>query len=367
MKIAIFHDYFGAIGGGERLVIAMAKILNADIITTDTDAVARLDPTVRVISLGKTISFPPLKQISATLRFYFSDFSRQYDFFIFSGNWAHFAAHRHHPNLWYCNTPTRAFYDQYPGVIDKQSFLKRQIARVWIILHRFFDQRSVRNIDSIAANSENIRNRVKKYYNRDSTVIYPGIDTSRFHCSEYGDFWLSVNRLYPEKRIELQIDVFRKLPDQKLVIAGGFSKGDHASAYVNTIMQDLPPNVTILGEVGEEELVDLYSRCRGLLCTAVEEDFGLTPLEAMASGKPVVAVNEGGFRETVTPQTGILVSPCIPTILDAAHQVSMKAAQYGDACRERALVFDIDIFSKKIQDALRQNMKEKQGTCYPKT
>ena len=69
MKIAIFHDYFGAIGGGERVVIAMAKILHADIITTDTDAVQKLDPSVRVISLGKTIHFPPLKQISASFQF----------------------------------------------------------------------------------------------------------------------------------------------------------------------------------------------------------------------------------------------------------------------------------------------------------
>ena len=122
MRIAIFHDYFGAIGGGERLVIAMAKILDADIITTDTDAVKRIDPTVRVVSLGKTIPFPPLKQISASFLFYFSDFSQDYDFFIFSGNWAHYAAHRHHPNMWYCNTPTRAFYDQYPQLSRNRIF-----------------------------------------------------------------------------------------------------------------------------------------------------------------------------------------------------------------------------------------------------
>jgi glycosyltransferase involved in cell wall biosynthesis len=354
VKIAIFHDYFGAIGGAERLVIAMAKALDADIITTDTDAVARLDPTVRVISLGRTVSFPPLKQISATLRFYFSDFSRQYDFFIFSGNWAHFATHRHHPNMWYCNTPTRAFYDQYPDVIDKQSFFKRQIARVWIILHRFFDQRSVRNIDSIAANSENIKNRVKKYYNRDSTVIYPGIDISRFHCSEYGDFWLSVNRLYPEKRIELQIEAFRRLPHEKLIIAGGYTKGDHASVYVQKIMQDLPPNVTILGEVSEDKLIDLYSRCKALLCTAVDEDFGLTPLEAMASGKPVVAVDEGGFRETVTPATGILVRPEVDAIIGAVSAVGSDPEKYRSACVARVKEFDISHFTELLKRAVAE-------------
>ncbi|OPX65143.1 MULTISPECIES: glycosyltransferase [unclassified Methanoregula] len=349
MRIAIFHDYFGAIGGGERLVIAMAKILDADIITTDTDAVHRLDPSVRVISLGETISFPPLKQISASFRFYFSDFSAQYDYFIFSGNWAHYPAHRHHPNMWYCNTPARMFYDQYPAVVEKQGFFKRQIARIWIALHRYFDQRSIRNVDAIVANSENIRNRVKKFYNRDSTIIYPGVDTARFHCCEYGDFWLSVNRLYPEKRIELQTEVFRRLPDQILVIAGGYSQGDHTSVYIQKIMRDLPPNVSILGEVSEEKLIDLYARCRGLLCTAVDEDFGLTPLEAMASGKPVVAVDEGGFRETVTPDTGILVHPEPQGISDAIIAVGRSPEKYHEACVARAKEFDIRKFADQLK------------------
>ena len=91
MKIAIFHDYFGAIGGGERVVIEIAKILDAVIITTDISAVKKIDSSVRVISLGKTFQFPVLKQISATLKFYFCDFSRDYDLFIFSGSWAHYA------------------------------------------------------------------------------------------------------------------------------------------------------------------------------------------------------------------------------------------------------------------------------------
>jgi glycosyltransferase involved in cell wall biosynthesis len=349
VRIAIFHDYFGAIGGGERLVIAMAKILDADIITTDTDAVQRIDPTVRVVSLGKTFSFPPLKQISASLRFYFCDFSRDYDYFIFSGNWAHYTARRHHPNLWYCNTPTRAFYDQYPAVIEKQGFIRRQIARIWIVTHRFFDQRSIRNVDTIVSNSENIKGRVMRYYQRDSKVIYPGIDTSRFSCIEYGDYWLSVNRLYPEKRVELQIEAFRRMPHDKLIIAGGYTAGDHASVYVQKIMQDLPPNVTILGEVSEEKLIDLYSRCRALLCTAVDEDFGLTPLEAMASGKPVVAVDEGGFRETVTPATGVLVSPEVDAIIDAVSAGGTDPEKYRGACVARAREFDISRFAELLK------------------
>ena len=83
MKIAIFHDYFGAIGGGERVVLLMARILDADIITTDTDALPKMDPDVRVISLGPTSKYRGYKQIAAFLKFYRCDFSRDYDLFIF--------------------------------------------------------------------------------------------------------------------------------------------------------------------------------------------------------------------------------------------------------------------------------------------
>lgn len=352
VKIAIFHDYFGAIGGGERLAIAMAKILDADIITTNADAVQRIDASVKVISLGQTISCPILKPISASFLFYLSDFSQYYDFFIFSGNWAHFAAHRHHPNMWYCNTPTRAFYDQYPNVIRRQNILKRLATLIWISIHRFFDQRSIRNVDNIVSSSENIKNRVMRFYRKNSTVIYPGIDVSRFHCIEYGNYWLSVNRLYPEKRIDLQIQAFRALPHENLLIAGGYAPGDHGSAYVRHLMQRLPPNVKLLGEVSEEILIDLYARCKALLCTAVDEDFGLTPLEAMASGKPVVAVDEGGFKETITANTGIRVPPVLQDLLHAIKAVGKDPSSYNNACILRAQEFDLTRFCQLLTAAV---------------
>src|SRR5665811_2204877 len=131
MKTAIFHDYFGAIGGGEKVVITLANLLNADIITTDMDAVNKLDAAVNVISLGHTKKIPPLKQISATKKFYSCDFSNDYDFFIFTGNWSHYAAHNHHPDMWYCYTPVRAFYDLYDTFLQRQDFITRRAFRVY--------------------------------------------------------------------------------------------------------------------------------------------------------------------------------------------------------------------------------------------
>jgi len=355
MKTAIFHDYFGAIGGGERVVITLAKLLNADIITTDLDAVDKLNKEVNVISLGHTKKIPPLKQISATEKFYSCDFSNDYDFFIFTGNWSHYAAHRHHPNMWYCYTPVRAFYDLYNTFLQRQDFITRQAFRAWVHGHRWLDQKSVNNIDQIVTISKNSQKRIEKYHQRTANIIYPPVDVSKFKCKEYGDFWLSVNRLYPEKRVELQIEAFRKMPDEKLIIVGGYAKGDHAEKYAKSISTKLPLNVSILGEVSEQELIDLYARCRGFICTALDEDFGLTPVEAMASGKPVVAVNEGGFRETVTEKTGLLIKADIHSTIEAVKFISCDPESYRNACLEQAKRFDLSIFSEKIKNVVNND------------
>ncbi len=352
MKVAIFHDYFGAIGGGERVVLSMARILNADVITTDIDAASRIADDIPVISIGRTIKMPPVKQMSASYLFSHADYSDEYDFFIFTGNWSHYAARRHHPNLWYCYTPVRPFYDLYATFLGRQGFATRQAFRAWVLGHRMFDRRSVGSIDRIITISENVQTRIKKYYGRDADILYPPVDVSRFHCTEYGDFWLSVNRLYPEKRIELQIEAFEELPEERLLIAGGYAAGDHAQSYAAGIVRDLPDNVEILGEVEEKELVNLYARCKGHICTAMDEDFGLTPIEAMASGKPVVAVNEGGYRETVIADTGILVRPDPREIREAVMKISRNPESYRNACIKRAEEFDIPVFKEKLLRAV---------------
>jgi glycosyltransferase involved in cell wall biosynthesis len=235
-----------------------------------------------------------------------------------------------------------------PFISEKSVFVKK-LFWVWKIIHSKIDIRSIRNIDHIIANSEHIKEKISYYYRRDAEVIYPPLDVGKFFCKSYENFWLSVNRLYPEKRIELQIESFRNLPDETLVIVGGFAEGDHATPYAEKIQTDLPVNVRILGQVSESELINLYARCRGLICTSIDEPFGLTPLEAMASGKPVIAVDSGGFRETVTNDTGILVQPDVKNIINAIRQVSKDPARYHDACIKRAKTFDVAIFREKIR------------------
>lgn len=353
MKLAIFHDYIGAIGGGEKLVLTLARGLGADVITTDVDAdsVRKMGfVDVKIISIGETIKMPPLKQISASLRFVLCDFSKDYDFFIFSGNWAHFAAKKHKPNLYYCHTPVRAFYDLYDVFWKRQSFFSSILFKIWAGVHRRLYEYYLTHVNRIVANSTNTQRRIEKYLNRASKVIYPPIDVSSFRSDKYGDFWLSVNRLYPEKRVELQIEAFRQLPEERILIVGGYAEADHASAYANVALKNLPDNVELLGNVTEDELVELYADCRGFITTAVNEDFGMAPVEAMASGKPVVGMREGGCLETVIDgSTGILVNPDVSEIVNAINIISKEPYRFKDRCIEQSRRFDTTIFLDQMK------------------
>ncbi len=363
MKIAIFHDYIGAIGGGEKLVLTLARGIGADVITTDVDedSVKKMGfEDVRIISLGRTVKMPPLKQISASLRFMLCDFSKRYDFFIFSGNWAHFAARRHKPNLWYCFTPTRAFYDLYNTFLQRQSFITRQLFKIWVAVYEPISRKFVNHIEYVITISNNVQKRIKKYYGIESVVVYPAIDISKYRTEKYGDFWLSVNRLYPEKRVELQINAFRKMPDEKLIIIGGFAKGDHASKYVSKMINSLPHNVKLLGSVSEEELIELYATCKGHITTSIDEDFGITPIEAMASGKPTIAVKEGGYLETViNGSTGMLIDANEIAIINAVKLISRNPVKYQNTCKNQAKNFDVPEFIKQMSSII-ESLQEKQ-------
>jgi len=356
MRVVIFHDYFGAIGGGEKTMLTLARALGADVVTTDInrDAIEKMGfGDVNLISLGETIKKPPLKQISASIRFAHCDFSDRYDFFIFSGNWAHFASKKHKPNLLYCHTPVRAFYDLYDVFLKRQSLITRILFRMWVAVHKPICEYYMKHVDKIVANSINTQSRIEKYLHRDAEVVYPPIDISKYKFKEYGDFWLSVNRLYPEKRVELLIETFRQMPEEKLIIAGGYAKGDHALKYAEIIRHNLPENVELRGEVTEEELIDLYARCRGYITTAMDEDFGMTPIEAMAAGKPVVAAKEGGYLESmVDGVTGMLVEADVENIINAVGIISQNPEDYKDACRERAKMFDKSVFIKRMKEEM---------------
>ncbi|MDD1728692.1 MAG: glycosyltransferase [Methanospirillum sp.] len=356
MRCVVFHDYFSSIGGGEQVAAALASCLSADLITTECRE-TRLPDTlgIPIHSLGAVIPVPVLKQMSAAWRFSHADLTESYEIFIFSGNWAPHASKLHHPNIWYCHTPVRALYDLARLFEQRLPCYIRPLYRIWAEHQRITDQHAIACIDTIITNSHNTAERIRRYYHREARVVYPPVDLDRFSFRESGNFWLAVNRLYPEKRIELQIEAFRQLPEESLIIVGGSGGGDHAIRYASRIRENLPSNVKILGSISSDELTELYGTCRGLICTAIDEDFGITPLEAMASGKPVIAVNEGGFRETVAHgETGLLIEATAQGVVEAIREIGKDPIRYKDACIQRAQGFGgMERFCREIREVVR--------------
>jgi len=354
MRVAIFHDFFPTIGGGERTVLTLARARDATVYTTEIHrpSIERLGfGDVQVESLGDLVPRAPIRQMHASLRFATARVDA--DAYVLSGNWVVYAARRHHPNVAYCHTPVRAFYDlREPTIRRLPSGLQRGVARSYIALHSAADRIAWSAIDRVVTNSENTRRRIRRYHRRDARVVYPPTDVSRYRFEALDDFWLSVNRLTPEKRLEIQLDAFRRLPRERLVVVGGTGRAD--ARYRETLRP--PPNVEIRGEVDEAELARLYARCRGLICTAMNEDFGLTPVEAMASGKVVLAVDEGGFRESVVPgETGFLLPPNAATFAEKIASLSVEdLAARAEACRRRANAFDVSRFLESMDAVLRE-------------
>jgi len=353
LEIAVLHDYISQVGGAEKVAVELADMFSAHLITTDfsKEALKKLDTDPKVKSLGNLLQKSPLKQIQSTFKFSRLDLKSKYDLVIYSGNWAHFAD-KSVPNIWYCHTPTRAFYDNHEFIYENLPLYGKMPFKIWSYFHRKLDKKSVKKIDDIVVNSENTRKRVKKYYGKDSKVIYPPIKTKKYYFSEYGNFWLSVNRLYPEKRIELQIRIFERLPEEKLKIVGSSDASDN---YVKSLKSKAPENVEFLGEIEEKELVELYSRCKGLIATAKDEDFGMAPLEAMASGKPILAVDEGGFKESITEDTGILLDSCVDEFVDEIKDMD-NLEKYKENCLSRASDFDIEEFKNKIKKVVKSKL-----------
>ncbi len=351
MKVAILHDHLSFIGGGERLVLTLARALPADVFVTDYNPeIPRKAgfPDVHVAELRKVSRTPLVRQTQQAKAFHHATLSG-YDAYVMSGNWAIAAAGNLRPNLWFCHTPVRIFYDLESPFLAELSPAKRAAARAWIRRTRPKYEGNVADVERIVANSHNVAARIERFLHRKAEVVYPPVDTARYRYGELGDFWLAVNRLSHEKRVALQVDAFRRLPRERLVIAGGAGVGVTAEKFIRAL--DPPENVEFLGEVDEARLLDLYATCRGFVATAQDEDFGMTPVEAMAAGKAVVAVDEGGYRETVVPSmTGWLVPADPAALADAVTRATPDLLEgMRGACQERARTFDVSVFQGRMR------------------
>jgi glycosyltransferase involved in cell wall biosynthesis len=193
----------------------------------------------------------------------------------------------------YCHTPMRYIWNMYHHYRSRAGPLTRLMMPPLAHYLRIWDMASAARVDSFVANSATVARRIRQYYGVESVVIHPPVDTAAFSIaapSELGDYYLMVGELVPYKRPDLAVRAFNKMKLKLVVIGGG--------EMLEEIRRIAGPTVTVMGSQPSQVLKRHYARCRALIFPG-EEDFGMVPVEAMASGRPVIAFGRGGATETV--------------------------------------------------------------------
>jgi len=357
-KIAVFANFLDNIGGAEILSLILARELDADIYTTniDQDKISRMGfDGIKIFSIGKVPRNAPFRQQLTLAKFRKLSLKREYNLYIITGDWAISGAVNNKPNIEYFHSPVNEIWAFKSFVRSNLEKWKRPLFDIWVFYNRYLYRNYFRHVEKRIANSNNTRDRIEKYLGATAEVIHPPVETGKYRNDQNGDFWLSVNRLTPHKRIDLQLQAFSKLPSEKLVIVGSYEKGaKHFEVYREYLEKLKPANVLFKTWVTQQELIDLYAKCKGFITTAQNEDFGMTPLEAMASGKPVIACNEGGYKETIIHRkTGVLIDNIsADTLVAAICKITNHEAEYRNACFNRALEFDTEVFINRIEKVI---------------
>lgn len=350
MKIAIAFDYLITRGGMERTIITLAKAFNADIWTTSylPEKTYPEFQKLRVFPHPLKFSKMGLMQTEAALKFRNMDLSKC-DLIISMGDWAKQVSMgpRTCPQLHY-DTPVRAFYDLYEAIKARLSPIPRQVFRGWVWFMKKLDWQAVQKIDVIVSPSEMVTKRIKKYYKRDAEVVWAPVDIKKFVHRKAEDYFLSVQRIGTTKGIEIQLEVFRRLPSEKLIIVGAVTK--QVEPYFEKLKKIAPENVVFKESISDEELIELYSKCKAVIQTSMDEDLGKAPIEGMASGKPCIAVNEGGFRETIIHgKTGVLCDPPYVDNLVKTIREFDKFTWNPSVCKKRAEFFSEEEFVERVR------------------
>jgi glycosyltransferase involved in cell wall biosynthesis len=306
VRVAIVHHWLVTQGGGERVLESLASMFPAaDIFTLVADA-ARIPSGLRNRSIEQSF----LARIPWSKRFHRHLLPlyplaveqldlRGYDLVISSdaGPVKGVIVPSGAVHICYCHAPMRYLWNQYHDYRHGLSRFGRAAFSVSAHYVRAWDFAAAQRVTSFAANSANVAGRIRQYYARPSTVIYPPVDTSfaRLHKSTR-DSYLVVGRLVRYKRVDLAIAACNRLK-RNLRIVGSGPEEHNLRALAG-------PTIEFLGQVSEDVLWEEYARCRAFLFTA-EEDFGMAPVEAQACGRPVVAYGKGGALESVVTANGL--------------------------------------------------------------
>ncbi len=362
MKIAIVHDYIKEYGGAERVLEVLHEIYpDAPIYTAfykeDSTTYKRLKGAKIVPSWVQNIPFfadklhSPLRFLTPLIwgSFDFSD----YDVIIGSASWyitKGFKKGSNTKEICYCHTPPRWLYG-YKTSIEWQKYWPIKLYGM-IIGHfmRLYDFKMAQKVDVFIANSKETQERIKKFYRRESKVIYPPVSLPRTNnqqsTNKKEDYYLVVGRIVGSKGLDLAVQMASKL-NKKLKIVG--IPAGYYTGY-KTLSKNTSKNVEFLGYVSDEELVRLYASAKAFLALAEDEDFGITPVESMLCGTPVIAYYGGGYKESVIDgKTGLFFKNYT---LDSLNQAILKFEKMKfdkKIIQNQAKKFSKENFIKSIQ------------------
>jgi glycosyltransferase involved in cell wall biosynthesis len=352
MRVAIVHYWLVNWRGGEKVLKAIADIYpQADIFThvVDRELVDRELP-------GRKIATTFISRLPMARRLYQKYLPlmplaleqldlRAYDLVISSesGPAKGVIVAPHATHICYCHSPMRYVWDMYHEYTSRSGTAAKLVMAPLLHYVRQWDQLSSQRVDSYVANSHFVAERIAKYYRRTSTVIYPPVAVQDFvasHDSE--DYYLSVGQLVAYKRPELLVEAFN-ISGKRLVIIGDGN-------MLKSLRKMAKPNIQILGWQPFEVIRDHYAKCRALVFPGTE-DFGIVPVEAMASGKPVIAYGAGGALETIVEgKTGAFFrEQTAASLVRAVDDFEASAPLDPNAIRNHSLVYSGERFGSQFK------------------
>lgn len=357
-KILILHDTFLYKWWWERLMLIMGKALKSDIASWFFSLwsfdLRKEWFNWKIIPVSSEVFTRGFRHIKLKLSFIFATkFIKHYDSVIFS--WDSISAVRNcnanSKKIYYCHTPPRYLYDLHNIYVKKVPFYLRPIFKLACYIFKFLYERDISKIDIILTNSINTQKRIKKYLWYSSQVLYPPVDTKRFVYKWDKNYFLSFARLADAKRVDKIVLAFTLLPKEKLIII--YWENDPQKEKIFNLAQWYD-NIELITLKNNDLLYDYIGNARATIYIPIDEDFGMSPIESMSAGKPVLWVNEWWLKETILhDKTWILINQWahISDIVDAVRYLTPeRCLEMKQDCILRAHEFWIEVFEKKLKE-----------------